>query len=178
MAGLKCEHCGHSIRYHGESNGIELIMFCESAWQNIIESVFDPNDVKMHTEYPVPIPYQYTADTIYDDFNGTYSKIWRCPNCGALHIFDMKDITRVTAVFVPCEDHTESLKGTKSLFILYDDIAWDKLTELSIPTAEIEQYYPPTYYALLDERSLALYEDKGLSKLIGWYKKQALTQEE
>lgn len=177
MAGLKCEHCGHGIRYHGEPNGIELIMFSEAAWKSVVESTYDPLHEKIHDEYPVPCPYLYTTDTIYDDFRGFYCKIWKCPQCGTLHVFDNNDITRVIKVFIPCVDEVKDDRNAGDRFVIYDDMTWEQITELSIPNTEIERYYPPTFYALVAGNGLSLYADKNLTDCVAHYTEGALNDE-
>lgn len=159
MAGLKCNHCGNAIRYHGEPNGTELIMFTSKTWKAITDSVYDPTNEVFHTEYVIPSPYLYQADTICSDFKGQFCKIWKCPHCGTLHIFDMINTCEVVAVYIKCEYSENSIENVSQEYVIFDDIIWDKITELSIPNMELPNLFKPSFYASVNKEYLLLYVD-------------------
>lgn len=157
MAGLKCNHCGCSIRYHGELDGTELVMFTAEKWREITTSVYDPKNEVIHTEYVIPSPYLYQADTIYDDFKGQYCKIWKCPNCGTLHIFNTKNSLEVVSVYTECNTVTNIYGGEE--YVIFDDITWDKITELSIPNKDIPALFKPSFLAAITKTYMVIYVD-------------------
>ncbi|MBQ1863241.1 MAG: hypothetical protein II561_10750 [Thermoguttaceae bacterium] len=174
MASLKCGKCKEGIHYHGEPNGIELHVFSSDVWKEVIESKYNPEAPKMHTEYLTPSPYFYTSETILHDFKGMYCDIWRCPNCGTLHVFDAADGNRVASTYVPAETPFEVDTNQSFTHVIYDDFAWFEFYETPTPNTELEQNIPPTYYAVVSGNRLALFKDKKLSQFAGCY--QALDE--
>ena len=170
MAGIKCGRCGEEINHHGEPNGIELILFSAEIWKTVTESKYDPDNVKMHTEYRVPEPYWFKSDKIYDDFRGKFRYIWRCPKCGTLHVFDADHNVYVVKIWVPTKKPIEVDFSLGHTHVIYDDFTWSDVTELSLPNTEIESRFPPNYYAVVQEDRLMLFKDGRLTQIAGCFK--------
>ncbi len=170
MASLKCGNCKEGIHYHGEPNGIELHVFSSDVWKEVIESKYNPEAPKMHTEYLTPSPYFYTSETILHDFKGMYCDIWRCPNCGTLHVFDADHNVYVVKIWVPTKKPIEVDFSHGHTHVIYDDFTWSDVTELSLPNTEIESRFPPNYYAVVQEDCLMLFKDGRLTQSAGSFK--------
>ena len=146
MAGLKCSHCGGSIRYHGESNGIEYTVFPSKNWKMITSTVFDPNNKRMHDEWNIPGPYLNRSDTIWEDFENDYFIVWVCSDCGTLAVFDSDGIT-VKAVYTPIDDNIEVDRNAEK-YVVFSDYIWQEIENSSIPVSEIPDKFKASYYAI------------------------------
>ena len=149
MAGLKCINCGNGIRYHDEPNGIEYTIFSEDAWKKVITTEYDPNNEMIHTEWLVPGPYLYQADTIWEDFKNEYQEAWVCPKCGTIAVF-VKGGIQVESVCVPFDEDIETAPNGTS-YVVFSDYLWDEITDLSIPVSKIPDTYKPSFVAVAND---------------------------
>ena len=175
MAGLKCSYCGGSIRYHGIPNGIEHTVFSKESWNKIISTMYDPKNERMHNEWPIPGPYLYRSDTIWEDFKEEYFEVWVCPHCGTLAIFDSKQI-RVKAVYAPTENKPQIDKQGK-MYVVFSDYIWEEITEISIPISQIPSKFKPSCVAIANEEYIWLLNSEQESENTKIYHRIAISEE-
>lgn len=111
----------------------------------------------------------YNADTIFDDFKGLYGKLWVCPECHSIHIFSISNPSTVSCVYIPIQNRDILTNVTDKKYILFEDILWDTITDLTIPTIEIPKYFSPTYYANQYNNYLVLFKQEQAEKPIKTY---------
>ena len=175
MAGLKCSNCGGSIRYHGIPNGIEYTVFPIENWNKIISCIYNPDDERIHEEWPVPGPYLYRTDTIWEDFKDDYFEVWVCPHCGTLEVFDNSGV-HVKAVYRINDDKIKIDNNAKK-YIAFSDYVWEKVTESSIPVSEIPDKYESSYYIIANSDYVWLFESNFESNYSKVYKRIPIATE-
>lgn len=175
MAGLKCSHCGGSIRYHDMPNGIQHTVFSSKSWEMITQTVYDPQNEHMHNEWKNPEPYRYLSCTIWEDFPEEYREVWVCPHCGTVAVFDNSGV-RVKAVYAPTTDKVPVDRHAEK-YVVFSDYVWEEIAELSIPVSEIPAKFNATYYVIANSDYIWLFNSGFESDCTKVYKRIAIAEE-
>lgn len=142
MASVQCVKCKEGIHYHGEPEGIEYIFIKEKDWDKITSSCFDPLNKQYVDKSSAPILFQ--TDTIESDFAELIIKVWKCPECGSIMFFDR--FGKVIETYEKDGEDGEELESDNN-YVVFDDYAWEILTECAIPNRKITKQFHPTIYA-------------------------------
>ena len=169
MAGIECSKCCSSIRYHGEPNGIQFVVFTDKMWNTVITSTYDKNNEKIHNEWSSPEPYLYRADTIWWDFPKMFQYAWVCPKCGTIILFKNDGIF-IESTYAPIENTLDESPNGSS-FIVISDYIWDEITDLSIPTKDIPTRFAPTYSVVANDKYLWVFESASQDNLLKIYER-------
>lgn len=175
MAGLKCSHCGGSIRYHGIPSGTEHTVFPNNNWEKIISTVYDPNNERMHDEWNVPGPYLYRADTIWEDFENDYFEVWVCPHCGTLAVFDNSGI-HVKAVYTPIEEKVDVDRHAEK-YVVFSDHVWEEISDSTLPVSEIPNKFNISYHVFANDDYIWLLDSDYESDCTKVYMRTAIATE-
>lgn len=152
MASLLCSKCKTGIRYHGEPEGIEYVVITMRDWDNITSSRFDAKE-KQFLEGS-KIPKLFRTDTIETDFADSIQKVWRCPECGALMLFDNGG--KVVEVFEEDDECEYSVDEVISTFVVFDDYTWTSLCDSMVPDREVADKYQPSFYAAKENERITV----------------------
>ena len=113
----------------------------------ITSSRFEPDNKQY---YPgSKSPRLFAADSIEPDFPEMIVKAWKCPECGSLMFFGENG--SVSATF---EEDTNASIADPSMgdrYVIFDDYAWDALTESALPDWKISEHFRPVSYADISE---------------------------
>ncbi|MCF0229573.1 MAG: hypothetical protein HUJ76_07790 [Parasporobacterium sp.] len=139
MASLKCSKCGEGIHFHSIPQDIEYTYIPKSTWIDICNSRFNKSAIVMDSSGMHPKLFR--SDTIENDFEGNIYKMWKCPNCGTMHLFDKNG--HVNEVFE--EASTTEKNALLDEGLVFSDYYWDNLTEKAVPD-ELLKSERPTYY--------------------------------
>lgn len=153
MASLKCAKCGYGIHYHDEPDGTEWIAFDMGTWKRLLSSDLEISAYEIETK------------------TGWYS-IWKCKECGTLHIFRAMD-TELYKAFEPVDfTDTESYSNNKLECIAFEDVVWDQITESVGTGYDFEDRFGSVSrkYARIFNNSILVYGDSSLSFVIKKYK--------
>ena len=161
MASLQCSKCKAGIHYHGEPEGIEYVLIKIKDWEVITSSKFAP-DKKQY--YPgSKSPRLFASDSIEMDFPEMIATAWKCPECGSLMFFGENG--SVSASFEEDMDAPITESSVGDLYVIFDDYAWDALTESALPDWKIpEQFRPVSYVDISDESIRVLSLDGNVRK--------------
>ncbi len=161
MATLKCKIFEYGIHYNSEPSGVEYIFIKNKDWKLICDSKFDSN--KIETDEQGLYPKLYRTDTIEDDFPNMIMKIWKCPECGSVYLFDKNgDVIKTFKKADQRADGEIICEG-----IAFDDYTWDKMTELSIPNEKIKEI--PTLFVRVFEKMIEVYKKSDYSDYVCSY---------
>lgn len=152
MASLKCSKCGYGIHYHDEPDGTEWIAFESELWRKLCESTKELSS--------------YTSDSP----SGWYS-VWKCSECGTLHVFKMQDIHLFKA-FEPVDKADDNSESRMNL-IAFEDIIWDQITETDKTGKAFGEVFReiPRKYICATETAVFVYRDPERKILEACYKK-------
>ncbi len=152
MASLQCQNCKYGIHYHNEPSGIEYVMIEVPDWIHITSAQFDPKnkEIDVKTGYPK----LYRTDTIAEDFPNAVRKIWKCPKCGTMILFDKKG--KVRTAYIPNEDNVSITREKEWTGICFDDYQWDKLTEAAFPDRQLPEKINEFYEIYISEDELVM----------------------
>lgn len=151
MASLQCSKCGEGIHYHSLPQDIEYIYFSKKLWERICGTKFDKSNKVM--DESGMYPKLYRSSTIENDYRGKYIKMWKCPSCGALHIFSAEGSVKNVFIkgnsVITC-DYTE--EG-----VVFGDRLWNDITNQDISNDQL-QSIKPSFYVRLSSECLAVSE--------------------
>ena len=148
MASIKCIQCDYGIRYT-EPSGIEYIIITADDWNTICESVFGPNRVQL--DETGRYPKLFKSDTIEDDFPGSIKKVWKCPKCGCIHVFD-KEGKRIESYH---QSNTDDLGELIYEGIIFSDYLWEKITDRALPNRELKNQKPNAFLKVFEKGMIA-----------------------
>lgn len=153
MASLKCSKCGYGIHYHDEPNGIEWVAFEIDTWNELCVST------KLISSYEM------------DRKSGWYT-IWKCEECGTLHIFKAMNI-HLDKVY-ELQNIAEFKAPKESIIdcIAFEDITWDQITESEKTGNDFDLRFKkyPRKYIRFSNDLLCVYVDAEFSQLEKVYK--------
>ncbi len=141
MASILCKKCGEGIHYHGEPCGIEYRYIKSYDWDRICGSRFDSTKTDK-SGYPV----LYRTDTLDEDFAESIVKIWRCPNCGSLIVFDEKG--KMKKIYN--ESGSSDMGDVVSEGVAFDDYLWDMITETAASDSSLSSQKPTAYIKIYE----------------------------
>ena len=109
-------------------------------------------------------PYLYRSDTIETDFPEFLHKGWKCPECNSILFFGTGG--RLVAAYEKDEAPDVAVPDSNDLttaYIVFDDYAWDALTEAAIPNRMISKLFKGTgkAYVLSDQSVCTYVADNG-----------------
>ena len=110
MASLGCSKCDGAIHYHDEPNGTQLVIFEKNEWNRLTKS-----DVLL---------------VLYRNDDGTEDNyiIWKCFECGTLHLFRRNSVVRIYGAYEPISNIPNNINISEAVEgILFDDITWSTL---------------------------------------------------
>ena len=141
MASLKCNHCGYGIHYNDEPDGTEYMVIPFSTW-----------DTFSTTDKPI---CRYILDG-----NQDYLIIWKCSNCGCLHIFIAGE-AKISGAYIPDEKKHVSQIPTGKKYHVFADYVYEVIAESGISAKEYESSneYPSHYYAIINNDYIYLSEN-------------------
>ncbi len=144
MASLQCSGCGEGIHYHGEPEGIEYVAFELDSWNSLIDT-----DLTIIS---------------YDEHTDRYLTMWRCPECGTMHVFKPNS-NWVWKVFKPCNETTLSVAGGTE-YIIFDDHNYFDITETDITGKEYMNTYPEKsrMYGVILGNKMVFFKTAGFDK--------------
>ena len=155
MASLKCSNCGHGIHYHDEANGIELHLFDIDEFHNMTKSnigiaKFRCDEIKKH---------RY---------------IWRCDECGAIHLFAADDV-HVQYVYkaIKIDDYKKEISvSDKCDWVLFSDLTWDNISEAGLNWQDTIKMFPNAEYLFVkfNEEYFLVYSDEKTTDLVSVFK--------
>lgn len=152
MASLKCSHCGFGMHYHDEPNGIGYTALSQGLWNLFSE-----------TDKPI---VRYLLDG-----NDDFLSIWRCPECGCIHVFEaFRSIFK--QAYLPCNHVDISTEAQK--YLVFVDFLFEEISERGLTAKEFAHAgpYPANdfFYAMIDHESIIVYRDEACSEEVKKYK--------
>lgn len=164
MASLKCSKCGFGMHYHDEPNGIEYIIIAQDNWSALKDYSFDNNGLN----------YMPNVDEIELLLPTFIIKVWKCPVCGTIAMFDNSNI-QVNAVYVQAINGFEvHLCG--NVYYAFSDYSWDKLTELPIKINEVAGKCEPDYVLYEQDKHVDVYLKSNLEYKVSYEFDKGLTE--
>ena len=152
MASLKCSHCGFGIHNHGYANGIEYEAYPLDLWNEY-----------SNVDKPI-LEYAPLGDE-------DYLTVWRCPDCGCIHLFNGNDAF-LRQAYVPCDIQSD-LTGARQ-YLVFIDYLRDKVFDAKWTAAQFMQSgkYPNDqfFYAIVGDAGVIVYEDADCSTPLRRYK--------
>ncbi len=146
MASLKCSHCGEGIHYHGEPIGVELRAISQELW-----------DMFSSTDKPI-ICYLL-------DGNDDYCLIWKCPECGCLHVFEGYSAKVWHSYFFT--DADIDITSARKYLVFSDYLFYD-VSEADMTASEFfgkaDYDSDNFFYALINENGIITYSDDACTK--------------
>ena len=139
MASLRCSNCGEGIHYHSLPQDIEYIYFSNNMWKEICKTKFDKNNKVM--DESGAYPKLYRTSTIENDYAHQFSKIWKCPICGTMHVFS--DEVSVDKVFV--KDDVVDVGAFIEEGVMFGDYLWSEVIDQDISNDQLS-LIEPTFY--------------------------------
>lgn len=121
MASIRCSCCENGIHYHDEANGTQFLAFRKKTWEKLAAS-----DLWIS---------RYILDGTEE-----YYVIWKCENCGAIHIFEA-DSPDLKAVYKKVGEVNDT-DDLETAFVAYSDYEWEKITESRITGAVLPTQFP------------------------------------
>lgn len=165
MASIQCSKCKMGIHYHGEPDGIEYVFITIRDWTRITASRFNRENKEYFEGSSIPKLFQ--TDTIEEDFPAAVHKIWKCPHCGSLMIFDGHG--KVTEAFENVFTMPDKGRTVTAEYVIFDDYSWNQLTELALPDWKIGTQVSPTLLAGRTDSQIYIYDED--SNLLRVYRK-------
>ena len=151
MASLKYSHCGFGIHYHDEPNGVEYTAISQELWNSFAE-----------TDKPI---VRYVLDG-----NDDFLCIWRCPECGCIHIFEAYRPVFKQA-YIPCDNGAISTEARK--YLVFIDLLFEDISERGLTAKEFSNVgeYPADsfFYTMIDNENVIVYSDEACTKEIRKY---------
>ena len=156
MAILECNNCGFCIHYHDLPNVTEYEAITYTTW-----------DMFKDTDLPI---VRYTLDGPKD-----YLRIWKCLECGCMHVFDQK--WWVKKAYVPYNHNilhvdyfTIPPKGIK--YYLFSDLVSEPIWEDDITAKEYEKNkkYPRCDFAVINDEFIYVFSDRECTDVIRGFK--------
>lgn len=150
MASLKCNNCGTGIHYHNTPCGIEYTLIPVEIWNCYLNK-------------------DMTICKITLDVPNSYLTVWRCPECGCLHIFEGAS-TKLQSVYIPSKNESSDISGKK--YCVFDDYTFETIAENDItPNAyENSDEYPSHCYAIIDDDYIYLSDNKDFINITDIFK--------
>lgn len=150
MASIKCSCCGNAIHYHDEPDGTQFIAFSKNTWDKLTAS-----DLWIS---------RYVLDTAEK-----YFIVWKCKECGALHVFDA-DSPQLNSVYTK-SDAPGVLPLQTDEYIAFSDYEWEKITEERIRGCNLHSLHPSLKMIRSFSDGDALYVAADKSGMMCTYKK-------
>ena len=152
MASLKCSHCGFGIHYGGMPNGIEYTAISQDLWNKY------SNTDKLIICYVT-------------EGNGDFLTVWKCPQCGCIHIMDGFQAF-VKQAFGSCDEPMEIESARK--YVVLIDYLLEETADRNWTAAQFMQSgeYPNDqfFYAMVGDAGVIVYEDADCSTPLRRYK--------
>ena len=142
MASIQCGKCKNGIHYHGEAKGIVYYIISKHDWDIITSSKFDPSNKEFLEG--TNIPKLFLAETIESDFPNSIKKIWRCPECGSLLIFDVDG--NLIEMFEESTGISPVNKDMKFGYLVFDDYTWESLTDSKLACFQLLDKVKPNCF--------------------------------
>ncbi len=141
MASLKCSKCGRGIHYHDEPNGTEWIVFELKTWEKLLSS-------------------QKELSSYKSDTNSGWYSIWKCSECGTLHVFKTNEIHLYKAFEYTDNIFCEKDKGEKC--IAFEDLVWDQITETEETGNVFDGPFKevPRAYIIIYDKSIVVFSNE------------------
>ena len=160
MASLKCSKCGYGIHYHDEPNGVEWVAFELGTWNNLCASS------KSISSYEI------------DTKSGWYT-VWKCEECGTLHVFKAMDINMDRSYELQDNAATKAQEENVIECIAFEDIIWDEITETESNGNDFDNRFKdyPRKYIRICEETLSVYTDEEYNLLENTYSLLDATEE-
>lgn len=142
MASLKCANCGFGIHYHNEPNGTEFIAISQNLW-----------DTFSNTDKPI---VRYLLDG-----NDDYYNIWKCKQCGCIHIF-RAGAADLKKSYIQGDGIIDTTAAKK--YFVFEDTLFEDIAEKGLNSIQFFEYLhqnPTNFcYALASAETIVLYSDQ------------------
>lgn len=152
MASLKCSHCGFGIHYNDEPNGVEYTALSQELW-----------DLFSETDKPIA---RYVLDG-----NDDFLCIWKCPECGCIHILEAYR-PLLKQAYMPCENTSASASARK--YLVFIDYLFEDISERGLTAKKFinDGQYPADkfFYAMIANESIIVYSDENCTEEIKKFK--------
>ena len=151
MAGMQCINCEETIYQNMELDGIEHLAFILDEWKQSLSSNIKPIDIEL-------------------DGPENFLTIWKCPNCGSMHVFvGYSSVIFRSYRHIALTDKNKVGEGRKCIF--FDDRTWFDITEHDMPADKIDELLPPkaVKYALIGKNFMDIYQDEACTEMLASY---------
>jgi len=153
MASLECSNCHYGIHYHDIPDGTESILFSIREWERLVNTDL------------------LTCDYTFDS-STSYIETWKCEKCGAIMLFS-NGSQNVISSYKRSDIIIDLSHFDGALFIVFEDIAWDTITEPEITGSKISDVFPDVKYryAKISDDYIVYYDDKTLEKAVAIFER-------